>query len=131
MKRGELPITDYMAGALLGNGPVWMWSMALAHVPSMFSALPPILVWGLSLMINIAGGCLASYVVCGRAEGETLPVALRLVAAEWAFSIMMLLSTASEPSIGQAVFLLICFTAGGLIGAYLSLWRRLRGRGKD
>ncbi len=127
MKAGRAPnITDYMAGALLANGPIWLWTMTIGHLSSIFSALPPSLLGGLSLIVYVAGGCLASYLVCGRAEEGLLLVALRLAAAEWAFSIMMMLSIIPEASLGQALLLLICFVVGGFIGAYLSLKRRLR-----
>ncbi|MBS7637887.1 hypothetical protein KEJ49_03210 [Candidatus Bathyarchaeota archaeon] len=119
-------ITDYMAGALLANGPVWMWMMAIGYFSDLFSALPPALLGGLSLTIYLAGGSLASYLVCNRAERGLLLAALKLVAAEWAFYIMMMISTIPEPSLGQASPLLLCFIIGGLIGAYLSARRRLR-----
>lgn len=127
MKKGRVPnITDYMAGALLANGPIWMWTMAMGYFSSTFLALPPVLVGGLSLIIYVAGGSLASYLVCERADGGLLLVALKLVAAEWAFSIMMMLTIIPEASLGQALLLLISFLMGGLLGAYISLRRRLR-----
>ncbi len=119
-------ITDYMAGALLANGPIWMWMMALGYFSDWFSALSPALIGGLSLIIYLAGGSLASYLVCNRAERGLLLAALKLVAAEWAFYLMMIISTTPEPSPGQASPPLICFILGGLIGAYLSTRRRLR-----
>lgn len=125
MKRGRAPeITDYMAGALLANGPIWMWNLAVGYFSGNFSTLPPVLVGGISLIIYVAGGSLASFLVCGRADEGLLPVALKLVGAEWAFSIMMMLSNIPEASLGQALLLLISLLIGGLMGAYLSLKRR-------
>ncbi|MEM3069323.1 MAG: hypothetical protein QW638_00260 [Candidatus Bathyarchaeia archaeon] len=127
MGRGRGPtITDYMAGALLANGPIWMWRMAIGYFSDWFSALPSALLGGVSLIIYVAGGSLASYLVCNRAEKGPLLAALKLIAAEWAFYIMMMISTIPEPSLGQASLSLICFIVGGFLGAYLSTKRRLR-----
>lgn len=126
MGKGRVPsITDYMAGALLANGPTWIWIIAMGYFSDIFSALPKVLIGGFSLIIYISGGSIASYLVCERADEGLLIVALKLVAAEWIFSIMML-STLTEASSGQAFLLLICFTIGGFIGAYLSMRKRLR-----
>lgn len=125
--KGRSPtLTDYMAGAFLGNGFIWMWTMTLSYLHIILFIVPPPILILLSFMIYVTGGAVASYLVCGRAEGGYLHVALKLIAAEWAFSLMMMLSIASEPSLGQALFLLTCFIIGGFIGAYLSTRRRLR-----
>lgn len=115
-------LTDYMAGAMVANGFVWMWAQALPHL----SWIPFTLLAEASYVIYLLGGIVASYLVCKRASSRQLIVGLKFAAIAWAFSIIMMLSIAAEPTVGLAVALLVCFAMGGVAGAYLALKSRLR-----
>lgn len=117
-------LTDYLAGAMLANGFVWMWAQALPYL----SWLPLTLLSNISYIIFLSGGIVASYLVCKRASSRHLGVGLKVAAIEWIFSIILMLSITAEPTVELAITLLVCFAAGGVAGAYLALRSRLRPR---
>jgi len=121
-------LNDYLAGGLLSNGLVWMWIIALGYLANLSPTLSPAILADLSYVMYLVAGGLASYLVCKRAYSRHIVVAFRLVAIEWVFTVMLMLSMAAEPSIGMAVALLICFTMSGIAGAYLALRSQLRRR---
>ena len=125
----EMPnLNDYLAGAILANGFVWIWSLALGHFSDLFERIPPVILANASYVIYLSGGIVSSYLVCKRASSGHIFVGLKLVALTWAFSIVLMLSIATEPSIGLAIVFLVIFTAGGVAGAYLALRSRLKPR---
>lgn len=115
-------LNDYLAGAILANGFVWIWAQALPHL----SWIPFTLLAEASYVIYLSGGIVASYLVCKRASSKQLTVGLKFAALAWAFSLILMLSITAEPTIGLAVVLLVCFAMGGVAGAYLALRSRLR-----
>ena len=117
-------LTDYLAGAMLANGFVWIWAQALPYL----SGIPLTLLALASYIIYLSGGIVASYLVCKRASSRHLSVGLKFAVVTWAFSIVLMLSIATEPTVGLAIALLVCFAAGGVAGAYLALRSTLRPR---
>lgn len=115
-------LNDYLAGAMLANGFVWIWAQVLPYL----SWIPFALLAWVSYFIYLSGGIVASYLVCKRTTSGHLAVGLKVAAVAWAFSILLMLSFATEPTVGLAIALLICFAAGGVAGAYLTLRSRLR-----
>ena len=115
-------LNDYMAGAMLANGFVWIWAQVLPHL----SWVPYTLLAAASYVIYLAGGIVVSYLVCKRTSSRHLFVGLKLAAVTWIFSIFVMLTIATEPTIGLAIALLVIFAAGGVAGAYLALRSALR-----
>jgi hypothetical protein len=122
-------VTDYVAGAILANGFVWMWLEGLNNLSAIFSKVPVGLLADVSFVIYLSGGILSSYLVCKRTSTGHLFVGLKLAALAWIISLFFMLSAAAEPTIGLALTLLACFAAGGIAGAYLALRSTLRRAG--
>jgi hypothetical protein len=122
-QRKDMPeLADYLAGAILANGLIWIWALTLASFRGFFSRFPPILVADISYLLYLTAGGVSSYLVSMRASTRHLIVSLKVAALSW------LLSLASRPTLGLALVLLACFTGGGIAGGYLALRRRMRSR---
>lgn len=121
-------LTDYMAGMMLANGFVWIWSMILANFSDPLSKIPYGILADIAYVIYLSGSIVSSYLVCKRASSKRLLVGLKFAFGAWAFSLFMMLSSTTGPTIGLAIVLLIIFIAGGLAGAYLALRSELRPR---
>ncbi len=119
-------LNDYLAGAMLANGFVWMWSLILGYFSGFFTNISPILLADASYVIYLLGGITSSYLVCKRAASRHLIVGIKLSIITWIFSLIIMLSLTAEPSIGTAFALLACFVAGDIAGAYLALKSRLK-----
>jgi hypothetical protein len=124
-------LADYLAGAILANGLIWIWALTLASFRDFFSRFPPILVADISYLLYLTAGGLSSYLVSMRASTRHLIVSLKVAALSWLLSLLLMLSLASRPTLGLALVLLACFTGGGIAGGYLALRRRMRSRGSS
>lgn len=122
-------VTDYMAGAMLANGVVWIWLQALDNLSTMFSKVPIGLLADASFLIYLAGGVASSYLVCTRTTSGHLLVGLKFSALAWVISLFFVFTSPAEPTMGFVLSLLACFVAGGVSGAYLALQRMLRRTG--
>lgn len=117
-------LTDYLAGAILANGFVWLWTLILYQFSDFFIGLPATFVADFSLIIYLSGGTLASYLVCRRSASRSVVTGLKLSVAAWLFSLVMAPSIV-DLSAGLVLSLLMCFLAGGVVGSYLALRRKL------
>lgn len=124
-------ITDYMAGTMLANGFVWIWSMILTYSPNLISRIPIVILAVIAYTIYISGSAVSSYLVCKRTSSNHLMVGLKLAGLAWLFSLILMLSSTTGPTLGSAVMLLVCYMAGGLAGAYMALRSELRPRSAD
>ena len=124
-------LTDYMAGTMLANGFVWIWSMILTYFPDLISRIPIVILAVIAYAIYISGSAVSSYLVCKRTSSNHLMVGLKLASLAWLFSLIMMLSSTTGPTLGTAVMLLVCYLAGGLAGAYMALRSELRPRKAD
>lgn len=126
MSEGEKSpnLTDYLAGAMLANGFVWIWAQALPQL----SWIPQTLLAEASYIIYLTGGIVASYMVCKRTSSRHLFVGIKFAAITWVFAVILMLSISTEPTIGLAIAFLVIFAAGGVAGAYLALRSSLRPR---
>lgn len=124
-------LTDYMAGTMLANGFIWVWSMILSYFPDPISRIPIVILAVTAYAIYISGSAVSSYLVCKRTSSNHLMVGLKLAGLAWLFSLIMMLSSTTGPTLGSAVMLLVCYLAGGLAGAYMALRSELRPRRAD
>jgi hypothetical protein len=124
-------LTDYMAGTMLANGFVWIWSMILTYFPDPISRIPIVILAVTAYAVYISGSAVSSYLVCKRTSSNHLMVGLKLAGLAWLFSLIMMLSSTTGPTLGSAVMLLVCYMAGGLAGAYMALRSELRPRRAD
>jgi hypothetical protein len=117
-------LTDYMAGGMLTNGVVWVWSMFLTYVLRVQTSQTSIVVLLISYLVYLGGSILAAYLVCQRTTSNHIIVALKTSAAGWIFTLFFMFSYV-DVSLGTVVVLLLTFGVGGLIGAYSALKKRL------
>lgn len=126
MKKRQPDLSDYIAGAMLANGIVWIWLQMLSSMRNLFSKIPVGILADVSFVIYLLSGIVASYQVCKRSSSGHLVAGVKFAAFAWGLSIFIMLSMVSEPSIEMATTFLVCFAAGGIAGAYLSLRSALR-----
>jgi len=137
MDQGNIPetskpkqpnINDYVAGAMLANGVVWIWMQALSVFRDYTSQVPPALLADMSYVVYILGGYYASRQVCKRADEKYLIVGLKLAAASWVMGVFIMFTLAPEPDARLMVALLVCFAAGCVLGGYMTVRARLNRR---
>jgi hypothetical protein len=126
MKKRQPELSDYIAGAMLANGIVWIWLQGLSAMRGFFSKVPVGILADISFVIYLLSGIVASYQVCKKTSSNHLVVGVKFALFAWGLSLFIMLSMVTEPSIGMATTLLVCFAGGGIAGAYLSLRSRLR-----
>jgi hypothetical protein len=117
-------LTDYMAGGMLTNGVVWVWSMFLTYVLKVQTSQTSMVVLLISYLVYLGGSVLAAYLVCQRTTSNHIIVALKTSAAGWIFTLFFMLSYV-QVSLGTVIVLLVTFGVGGFIGSYLALKKRL------
>lgn len=122
-KQSGPTLTDYVAGAILGNGVVWIWYMSLFYLSSL---IPVTILADVSLFIYVFGGAASSYLVCRRASSGHLITGIKLAFVTWMFSFFLSLSFDFELTVSFFTTLLVCFVVGDVLGAYLALRSRLR-----
>lgn len=123
--QGQPSLSDYLAGAMLANGFIWIWNQMLASFSEALSAIPIGLLADASLVIYVAGATVSSKQVCKRADKQHLIVGLKFACYSWALSLLIMLSMAPDPKVSFAISLLISLAAGGLLGAYWAIKDRL------
>lgn len=126
-KGKDMPeLADYLAGAILANGIIWIWGLLLASFRGFFSRFPPVLLADISYLLYLTAGSISSYLVSYRASRKHLIVSLKAAGLSWLLSLLLMLSIVSRPTLGLSLVLLVCFLAGGVAGGYLALKRRMR-----
>ncbi|HUV34291.1 MAG TPA: hypothetical protein VMW22_05130 [Candidatus Desulfaltia sp.] len=121
-------INDYVAGAMLANGVVWVWMQTLPIFIKSTDQLIVAAIAEFSWVIFIFGGYISSRQVCKRADEKHLLVGLKLAVVSWVMGIFIMFTLAPMPDARLMVALLICFAAGGVLGGYMTVRARLRKR---
>ena len=116
---------DYLAGAMLANGAVWIWNQALGAMPNIFSQVHPSILANISYVVYLLGAILAANQVCRRASSKHLIVGIKSALISWFLSLIVMFSMAPDPTIGLAMSLLLLFLTGGVAGAYSVIRARL------
>ncbi|MBN2335684.1 hypothetical protein JXL21_08995 [Candidatus Bathyarchaeota archaeon] len=127
-KKKRPVLYDYLAGAMLANGVVWIWMQALPLFIKGNDQLIFNVIAELSWVVFIFGGYISSRQVCKRAEEKHLLVGLKLAAASWVMGILIMFTLAPDPDFRLIVALLICFAAGGVLGGYMAVRANLNKR---
>lgn len=117
-------LNDYMAGALLSNGVIWIWVMAANLIQPNMPLENSFILGLITFIVFICAGAIASYLVSKRSSSDHFKVLLKLVATELVFSIIFILSFVN-PSIELVAVLFFSFIVGGLAGVYLAVRGRL------
>jgi len=119
---------DYMAGALLANGIIWLWMQSLTMFRDFMSRIPPALLVELTYVTFIIAGFISSQQVAKRSDTNQLIVALRSALYAWAGSLIMMLSMTGGPTISFALIVLVCLMLGAVVGSYMLIRTRISER---
>lgn len=122
---------DFMAGAMMANGIVFVWMQALSVFRQYVSQLPPRVLVDASYVIYILAGYLASRQVTKRAKGKYLKAGLKTAGYSTIMGLLIISTMNSEPGIGFAVILGVCYFAGSILGSYMETKARLKNRGVE
>jgi hypothetical protein len=122
---------DYFAGAMLANGIVWVWMQALSLFRAQTSSIPLTFLADISFVVYIFGAYLAVSQVGKRTDTGHLIVGLKTAIYSWVMAIVIMFTMAAEPTFSLAIVLLVCFLAGGILGGYMLVRKRLKERRKN
>jgi len=123
---GAPNFNDYMAGAMISNGVIWIWGQFVGTFEGFFSGIPAGILADLSYLLYLFVTIVASMLVCSRASSGHLIVGARFAGTAWVLSLLIMVTTAPDPSLGLAFALLLIFAMGGIAGAYIIIRRRMR-----
>ncbi|MCW4012106.1 MAG: hypothetical protein NWF07_03840 [Candidatus Bathyarchaeota archaeon] len=118
---------DYMAGAILANGIIWLWLQSLQMFSGFTSRISPGILADFTAVTIVIAGFISSQQVAKRSERNQLIVALRSALYSWAGSLFMML-TSPNASITFALILFVCLLAGGVLGSYMLIQMRINER---
>ncbi len=119
---------DFMAGALLANGIIWLWMQSLNLFNWYTSRISPAILVDFTYVTFIVAGFISSQQVAKRSERNQLIVALRSALYSWAGSLFMMLTMPGGLSIKFALIILVCLLAGAVLGSYMLIKSRISAR---
>lgn len=120
--------TDYLAGAMLANGIIWIWMQALSLIGEDALIVPKSLLADLSFLIYIFGGYCAATQVCKRADTGHLIVGLKTAGYASVMALVIMLTMISQLNIGIALSISICLFVGAVLAGYMRIRKRLQSR---
>lgn len=118
---------DYMAGAILANGIIWLWLQSLQMFSGFTSRISPSILADFTAVTIVIAGFISSQQVAKRSKRNQLIVALRSALYSWVGSLFMML-TSPNASIAFSLILLVCLLAGGVLGSYMLIQMRINER---
>ena len=122
---------DFMAGAMMANGIVFVWMQALSVFRQYVSQLPPRFLVDVSYIIYLLAGYIASRQVTKRAKRDYLKAGLKTASYSTIMGLLILSSMNSDQTLSLAITLGICYFAGGIMGSYIETKVRLKKRGAE
>ena len=125
------PENDFMAGAMMANGIVFVWMQALSVFRQYTSQIPPRVLVDASYIIYIFAGYIASRQVTKRAKRKHLKAGLKTAAYSTIMGLLILSTMNSEQTLKLAITLGVCYFAGGILGSYMETKARLKKRGVE
>lgn len=120
--------TDYLAGAMLANGIIWIWMQALSLIGEGAFIVPKSLLADLSFLIYIFGGYYAATQVCKRADTGHLIVGLKTAGYASVMALVIMLTMISQLNIAIALSISISLLVGGVLAGYMRIRKRLQRR---
>jgi hypothetical protein len=120
--------TDYLAGAMLANGVIWIWMQGLSLIGEDVFIVPKGMLTDLSFLIYIFGGYVAAFQVCKRADTQHLIVGLKTAGYASVMALVIMFTMISQLKIGIVLSIPISLFAGGVLGGYMFIRKRLQRR---
>jgi len=119
---------DFMAGAMMANGIVFVWMQALSVFRQYVSQIPSRFLVDVSFIIYLLAGYSSSRQVIKRAKREHLKAGLKTAAYSTIMGLLILSSMNREQPVSTAIAMGICYFAGGILGSYVATKDRLKRR---
>jgi uncharacterized protein YneF (UPF0154 family) len=119
---------DYLAGAMLANGIIWIWMQALSLIGEDEFVVLKSLLTGLSFIIYIFGGYYAASQVCKRSDTQHLIVGLKTAGYASVMALVIMLTMINQLNLGIVLSISISLLAGGVLGGYMHVRKRLQRR---
>ena len=120
--------TDYLAGAMLANGIIWIWMQVLSLIGEDVFIVPKGLLTDLSFLIYVFGGYYAASQVCKRADSQHLIVGLKTAGYASVMALVIMVTMISQLKISIVLSVSISLFAGGVLGGYMFVRKRLQRR---
>ena len=120
--------TDYLAGAMLANGIIWIWMQALSLMGEDVFIVPKGLLTDLSFLIYVFGGYYAATLVCKGADTQHLIVGLKTAGYASVMALVIMVTMISQLKISIVLSMSISLFAGGVLGGYMFVRKRLQRR---
>jgi hypothetical protein len=122
--------SDYMAAAFIVNGIVWGWMQILGS-GTIISRLPLRVLSDITYVVYLVAGAVGAILVGNRADTKHLLVGLKSSGYSLVISILIMLTSAPDPTLGLLLALGIAFAAGSIFGSYRVVHLRLAAKRKE
>ena len=122
--------SDYMAAAFIVNGIVWGW-MQLLGSGTIISQLPLRFLSDITFIVYLFAGAVGAILVGNRADTKHLLVGLKSSSYSLGVSLLIMMTSAPEPTLGLFLALGIAFAAGSIFGSYRVIHLRLAAKRKE
>ena len=119
------PENDFMAGAMLANGIVFVWMQALSIYRQTATQIPSRVLVDLSYLIYVFAGYISARQVTKRSKKEHLKAGLKTAGYSSIMGLLIISTMTSESGMGLAITLAVCYFAGSILGSYMELKARL------
>jgi hypothetical protein len=119
------PENDFMAGAMLANGIVFVWMQALSIYRQTATQIPSRVLVDVSYIIYVFAGYISTRQVTKRSKKEHLKAGLKTAGYSSIMGLLIISTMTSEPGMGLAITLAVCYFAGSILGSYMELRARL------
>lgn len=122
--------SDYMAAAMITNGIAWGWMQILGS-GSILSQLPIRYLSDLTFVVYLFSGAVGAYLAGKRADKKHLAIGLKTSVYSLGLSLLIMLTSAPEPTFGLFLALGLSFAAGSIFGSYRIIHNRLAKKRKE
>lgn len=127
--RKEPSLNDYLAGAMLANGVIWMWMQLIQIFGSRISEYS--IIADLSFIVFILAGYVAAFQVGKRIDVGHLTAGLKTAGYGLIMALIIMYTSWPAASSRLALTLMICLVFGGVLGGYMNIRRRIKLRRRD
>jgi hypothetical protein len=120
---------DFMAGAMLANGIVFVWMQLLSIFRQTASEFPQGVLVDISYLIYIFAGYISTRQVVKRTGKEHLKIGFKTAGYSSIMGLLIIFTLTKEPTMNFAIILAVCYFAGSILASYLELRARIRNLG--
>ena len=122
--------SDYMMAAMFTNGIAWGWMQILGS-GTVLSRLPIRFLSDITYVVYLISGAVGAILVGRLADTKHLLVGLKASAYSLGLSLLIMLTSAPEPTLGLFLALGLSFAAGSVFGSYRVIQLRIAKKRKE